>query len=229
MSDNLYQAPEADIEREEKATISLPEELNPWKTIWLKPRLTYRYLLANNPEYMVILLAMLAGIHSALDRASGRSSGDDLSLGAIIGSALVGGVIGGIITLFLGSWLVKVAGSWLGGRANTVQIRLVYAWASVPGVVGLAALVLSIVLFGKDMFTTYTPTISANMINTSLFWGFTLIQLVFSIWSIALYIIGVAEVHEFSKWRAFFSIVIAVLLIMVPIVSIAFLVILGTH
>lgn len=229
MSDNLYQAPEADIEREEKATISLPEELNPWKTIWLKPRLTYRYLLANNPEYMVILLAMLAGIHSALDRASGRSSGDDLSLGAIIGSALLGGVIGGIITLFLGSWLVKVAGSWLGGRANTVQIRLVYAWASVPGVVGLAALVLSIVLFGKDMFTTYTPTISANMINTSLFWGFTLIQLVFSIWSIALYIIGVAEVHEFSKWRAFFSIVIAVLLIMVPIVSIASLVILGTH
>jgi len=213
MSENLYQAPEAEIPQA-TVEVNIPESLNPWKSMWLQPRLTIRYLLSKDPTYMVVLLAIISGIYQSLDQAATQSKGDTSSLGMILGSSLVGGVMGGMIGLFLFSWLQSVTGRWLGGVANSEQVRLVYAWSTVPGLVGVSILILQILVFRNDVFSSEMPIVDSSLLNQVLFWSSSIIQMILAIWSIALHIIGVAEVHVISKWRAFFAIILAFLLIL---------------
>ena len=53
-----------------------PDTLNPWFTIWTRPRATMRSILDTDPKHMVMVLAMLAGFAQALDKASLRHVGD---------------------------------------------------------------------------------------------------------------------------------------------------------
>ncbi len=193
------------------------EQLNPWVSIWTRPRATIRQIVETNPKYMVLLLGVLSGVGQVLDNASMRSAGDDATLGAILGAAVVFGPIGGLITLFVGGWLVQLTGTWLGGVATAVQVRAALAWGQVPGVVALVLWIPQLLLFGSEMFTTDTPRIDADSGLLAALLGISLVELVLGIWQLVLVFKCVGEVHQFSAWKALGAMMLAGLLLVVVI------------
>jgi hypothetical protein len=223
-SDNPYYAPQVApaggyITRSELT-------LNPWTSIWTRPRATIRQIVDTDPMYMVIPLAILGGIVQAFDRASSRNLGDELPLGGIFVAALIGGPIGGLLSLYLAGWLLRVTGGWLSGKANAEKVRAAIAWGQVPAIATLPIIGVQIAVFGIEMFTEFTPRLDANDQLLYVLLATGIVELILGIWAIVAVIKCVAEVHEFSAWRALgamflaFFLVLGVVLIPIMLIGI---------
>ena len=123
-SDPRYQPPTAPL-------VDIPEQhdvgaLNPWFSMWTRPRATIQHIVDTNPNQLIFVLVPLIGITQALDRASSQSIGDRLSLTTILSIALVLGPVLGIASFLIFSRLVFWTGRWMHGRApsSTFVLRL---------------------------------------------------------------------------------------------------------
>ena len=201
---------------------------SPWITMWTQPRQTIRRIVNTDPYHHVKLLAAIAGIGEALNRASGRSTGDSMPLLAILAIAVILGPIGGIISLHISGALLKWTGGWIGGRAEKHEIRAAIAWSGVIGIWLMILWVPELLLFGKEMFTTETPRMDSSTTLTTLFWLFALIEIVFGIWAFVVYLKSLGEVQGFSAWKAFGNVLLSGLVIIVPILGIAAIIMLAT-
>jgi len=197
-----------------------PQSLSPFLSIWVKPRETIRKIVETDPTKHVILLAMLAGIGQALDRASSRNAGDTIPLLAILGVCIILGPIGGIISLYLGGALYRWSGSWLGGKASSEEVRAAIAWSSIPTIFILPLWILELLIFGEEMFTSSTPNIDANPLLLAILLGFAAIELVVGLWALVVFLQSLGEVHGFSGWKAFGTVFLGTLVILVPILCI---------
>jgi hypothetical protein len=216
-SANPYAAPQSAPELVEPEF----EGGNPWRTIWTRPRATIRRIIDTDPQRQVTLLVVQAGIGQALDWAAMRHVGDQLPLTTILGIGVVGGVLGGLIGLHLGGWLLRVTGGWLDGGATPEAVRAAIAWASVPRVFALILWLPNLLIFGKDMFTTATPTLNAHPALGAVVIGFGLVEAVLAIWSLVLFLTCLGEAHRFSAWKALAASFLAVFVILTPILVVA--------
>lgn len=182
--------------------------LNPWVSIWLKPRETIRWIVATDPTRQVILLAALGGISQSLDRAAGRSAGDVLSVPVIFLIALIGGSIGGILSLYIGGAILRWTGSWFGGQATTEEVRAAIAWSSVPTIWALLLWIPELILFREEMFLTVTPRIDASPLLLFLLLGFAVVEITIGIWTFIIFLKCVGEVHRFSAWKALGAVIV---------------------
>lgn len=201
--------------------------MNPWITMWLKPRQTIRYLRETNPTRNVLLLAALGGIANSLGHAIDENIGAGLSLLVILPVVIVLGAIGGIISLYVGSWLLRWTGRWIGGRASTASIRTASAWSQVPLVWMLLGYIPLIALTGTDVFSNEMPVISESVFLSRFVVLFGIVSIITAVWSIVLAVISLSEVQRFSAWKAIGNmllsglVVFAVgLLIMIPFILI---------
>ncbi len=176
--------------------------LNPWLSIWVKPRETMRWIVDTDPTRQVVLLAVLGGIAQFLDRAAGRSLGDTLSVSVILIIALFVGSIGGLISLHIGGALLRWTGSWFGGQATSEEVRAAIAWSSVPTIWALLLWIPELMLFEEELFTTATPRIDANPLLLFFLLGFAAVEVVIGIWTIVVFLKCLGEVHRFSAWKA---------------------------
>ncbi len=122
---------------------------------------------------MVLVLAAIAGFSQTLDRAASRGGGDVLGWPIIFLMALVAGPVGGILALYLGGFLFRWTGEWIGGRGSSRNIRAAIAWSSVPVVWTLPVWIPELALFGQELFTTEAPRTLASPALTILslvFW-----------------------------------------------------------
>lgn len=208
---------------------SLQPTLNPWFSIWTRPRETLRQLLDRNIDMssQVLMLAALSGIVASLNRAAGRSMGDTLSLGAIVVFSLFVGSLGGLLSVYLGGALLGWIGRQLGGSGANEDVRAAIAWASVPQLWGSILLILEIGIYGKELFTTETPRIDANPALGLLLLGFALIEIVIGIWAFVVFLKCLGEAHRFSAWRALGVSFLAGLLIAIPLMCLVGLALLG--
>lgn len=197
-----------------------PQSPSPFLSIWVKPRETIRKIVETNPTKHVILLAMVAGIGQALDRASSRNAGDTIPLPAILGICFILGPIGGIISLYLGGALYRWSGSWLGGKASSEEVRATIAWSSVPTICILPLWILELLILGREMFTSSTPNIDANPLLLAILLGFAIIELVVGLWAFVVFLQSLGEVHRFSGWKALGTVFLGTLVILVPILCI---------
>lgn len=199
------------------------EELRPFRSVWTRPRQTVRRIVAVDPSLHVVLLACLAGVVDALDRASTRSLGDDLPMVAVIGIACVFGPLGGLLGLWIGSHLIRLTGDWMGGRGNREHIKTAMAWASVPTVFTLPLWVLQILLLGPDVFTEETPRLDAQPMLLVPFVATAVAELVLGIWAFVLLCKMIAEVQDFqSAWRGLGNLMLSGLVVIVPLLVLVF-------
>ena len=75
--DQIYQTPNSILETQ---TYDTSSTLNPWLSIWTKPRATIQQIIDTNPKRFVLLISAIAGISNTLDRASMKSIGDSVEL-----------------------------------------------------------------------------------------------------------------------------------------------------
>ena len=187
--------------------------------MWTKPRTTIQSIVERDAERSIMLLASLSGISQALDKASTKNVGDTYPLFAVLLLAITGGVISGIVTLYIGGFLLKHAGHWLGGKASGDHVRAAIAWSSVPVAWGLLIWIPELLIFGKDLFTSAGESIAAQ---PALYFSFLAVELVIAIWAVVIFLKSLGQVHGFSAWRALGASLIAIGLILAPLLLIAF-------
>lgn len=196
------------------------QTINPWVTMWTKPRATIQQIVDTNPERLVLVLAAIAGFSKALDRASMRSMGDKLEWPIIFLIAAIAGPIGGIISLYIGSALIRWTGNWIGGKSTSENIRAAIAWSSVPTIWALVLWIPELVLFGQELFTTETPNIDANVSLALVLFGFAAIEITIGVWAFIVLLKCLGQVQGFSAWKALGNLILSVLVFFVPIVII---------
>lgn len=144
---------------EEDTRVPAFGSISPWWSVWVRPRETYRYLWSHVNHSTVVGVSMAAGIFTALDRASTRNAGENLSLTAILIASVLIGPLAGLLMLYLVSWLIGVTGRWMGGVGTSERVRFAMGWAGAMtitlGVLGVPTLA----LFGIEMFTEDMPSL----------------------------------------------------------------------
>jgi MFS family permease len=203
--------------------IDEPELLNPWISIWRKPRATIQWIVDANPygtnsQRTVLLLAALGGFAQQLNNATAESHGDDgTGIASIFLWAALVGALGGIIGLFVGGFLVHWTGGWLGGKATGTQIRSALAWGQVPGIWGLLLWIPFLALAGEEMFTTETPRLDeAGLLVSSLMFSLGVLGLVIGLWSLVVLSKCVGQVQGFSAWRGLGNLFLPVAVLLIP-------------
>lgn len=193
------------------------QTLNPWLSIWTKPRQTIQQIVDTNPQHLVLLLAGLSGISESLDRASNRNSGDTLSLTIILPIIILIGPISGIIGLYLYGALIKWTGNWLDGKASGEEVRAAIAWATVPLVFTLPLWIPQIALLGQEIFKSQTPLLDSNLSLAIILLALVIIEFLAAVWSFFLLMHCLGQVQGFSAWKALGNAILAGLVIIIPV------------
>ena len=205
-----------------------PQSLNPWFSIWLQPRATMQQILDTDPARLVLMLAIIAGFFEALDQAVIQDLGDRMaSWQSVVFSCAIGGPLSGVFGLFVGGYLLRKTGSWLGGSASVREVRAAIAWGCIPTIWLGLLWIPSIALFGDECFTYATPRLDGDPVLASAMLFLDLIEIVGVIWSIVIWLKCLGQAHKFSAWRALGSVLLMVLVLVgffvVPIVALLFL------
>ncbi len=196
--------------------------LNPWISMWTKPRSTIQQIVDANPEHLVWRLAAILGFSDVLDIAVTISMGDNLGWPTIFLIAVIAGPILGVIYLYIGSALICWTGHWIGGKASSQNIRAAFVWSGVPIIWSLILWIPQLALLGQELFTTETPIIDATPLLAYILLGFVAIETIIAIWAIVVFLKCLGQVQGFSAWKALGNGVLATLVIILPIAIISF-------
>ena len=189
---------------------------NPWVSIWTRPRQTIRAIVESNPRSQLWVLLVLGGIATALNRAIYKPVGDTLPLAPILTAILIMGLVAGIIRVYAFPWLLRMIGTYLGGKATLPELRATAAWSMVPLIWGLLLWIPGLALYGREWFMSMHPTMAQNPLP-ALF--LLLVTVVLTVWSVVISVITIAEVQKFSVWKAILNAILAGIILMI-IVSI---------
>jgi hypothetical protein len=192
--------------------------VRPWLTIWTKPRETIRKIIDYDLDYYVIPLAVTSGILQSLNNSLSNER-IDVIVGLLL--SFIAGPIGGLIGLYIGGAIYSWTGGWFGGQASSDKVRPAIAWSSIP-IIFLLLLFFPFNLLIRSGFLSDLPgPIGAafGLLVIVIFFGSALI---FGLWRLYLLIQCLAEVHEFSSWRALATIISGFLLIFIPLLLLIF-------
>ena len=167
-----------------------PSESNPYLDIWVNPRRAIRALIATDPTRGVLLIPWCAGLGMFLTGLAPKAN-DKLPLAMMVVLAFLVGPLVSFALVFTSSLLTTYTGRLLGGAGQTVEVRAAMAWAQAPLVLGVILWVPLVTATGP--WRTATQSLDVGMV----------------IWSEAIALALVAEVHGFSFWRAVGAVLIA--------------------
>lgn len=207
--------------------INTIQSLNPWKSLWLKPKQTIRQIVNANPKLHVIPIMFVTGIGYALADLESNSLrtnpilSEIPSILLILGLLILGG-ISSIIFLYINAWLLKWTGNWLNGRASRQELRSAMAWSSIPNLVQLVIWLPFVFIFGSEVFAIdFISQLTGGSITSAspLVMSITVLATILSIWSMFIFCHMIAEVQGFSAWTAVWNSILS----FIPIFLIAVL------
>ena len=192
--------------------------------IWTEPRRVLKYIHETKYEKYFYILLFLAGVSGAFDRAANRNLGENASLlGLIVGCIILGGLLGWL-SYYIYAALLNWTGKWLDGKGDTDSIYRVLAYAMIPSAISLVFLVPQIAVYGIDLFVKDGDLVNAGIVGNIVFWGSILLEIILGIFTIIFSVIGLSEVQKISVWKAILNLVLPLLIILGPIVIIAFII-----
>jgi len=197
---------------------AITEVGNPWLSMWTRPRATIQSIVDTNPEKDVLLLASISGVSRALDKASINNLADTAPVSMVFVAA-IGGIVSGIVGLYILGFLLRHSAHWIGGNANAEKTRAAIAWSSVPVAWGMLIWLPQLALFGRELFSASTPRMDATPFVAL---GLGMLELGVGVWAMILFFKSIGQVNGFSAWRGLASFLIAVALVVVPILALAF-------
>jgi hypothetical protein len=220
MSDNNpYRQPDANLEPEPSPGGGpAPENLNPWFSIWLRPRATIRSVIAPGPVPATLVVAGLYGVADGLGQGAAAGLLDVLEIGLFALMALLvgAGFVGGMVGMYIAGWLLTVTGRWLEGRAEPWQLRAAYAWSSIPAIWAALLLIPELAVFGDELFRKEMTETMADPQRAQWLYGFGLVETGLGLWALVVFLMCLSEVQGFSFWRALGNGLLASLLLVVP-------------
>jgi hypothetical protein len=151
----------------------------------------------SEPSLAILLLAGIASVlsFSATSREFLDQPGVDAALVPVL--AFLGGAVYGIAGYWLGGLALHLGVRGAKGEGTYRQARHVLAYALVPLALSLIVVwPLQAAIFGGDAFRTGGSDEGAG------YWAFTTVSLVFLLWSLALLVVGVRELHGWTTVRS---------------------------
>ncbi|MCQ4087137.1 Yip1 family protein [Saccharibacillus sp. JS10] len=179
--------------------------LSPWVGIWLYPRKVTRDLLsAPDSQRNILILVLIAGVLNAMNASVNRSIFWGFNSAGLAANILVGGVVIGLLTYYLGAWVLKVVGRWLGGVGTVKELQILTG--RIYAMFTIMISVLWLPNFVLRMLSYYAPNmegIGISLLQLFLIFGLGIVQFVFNIWAFVSIVQATAEVHRFSAGKAF--------------------------
>jgi hypothetical protein len=188
--------------------VAKQKEINPWLSMWTKPRETIRWIVKTNPNMHIWWLAGFYGLPLLLRFAQGLSLGQDLSIFLILIVSVIFAAPVGMLGFVVMSALVYWMGKWLGGAGNYASIRAAIAWSKMPNVVVSFLWLILMGLFGAQVFFETFPLSPFTGASYVIFSAVTLIHTVLIVWSFVLLFRALAEVQKYSVWKAIINVVL---------------------
>jgi hypothetical protein len=191
--------------------------LNPWISIWTKPRATIQQIVDTNSQRFVVPLICTEGFAAVLDHSRFYwRLGDKYDWPIIFARAAIIGTIIALPVLYFVAGITSWTGKWIGGKAPSRNIRAAIAWSGVPKIWALILWIPQLILFGQEVFTTERPGIQANPFFWFMFLSFGVIIMTISIWEAVVYLKCLAQVQGFSIWKALYNQTLATL-VFIPV------------
>lgn len=191
---------------------SKSEQNNPWVTIWTHPRLTMKRILQNNPLKMIIPLAVANGLVSAISWIgfywTSAPHREDYQHYTFVIALLVTGGLLGILNLYVGSWLLRITGSWVGGKGGFREVKSAVGWSNYPFII-------------SGIFSILAYTFVSYPILEIIF---GLLNIIVFIWAVVIFFNLVGVAHAFSPWRAIVALLIAFVIVFIAVMLVALLI-----
>ncbi len=207
--------------------------LNPWLSVWFRPRATIRYLLNTRPLYGFFTIILIFGFTFGLSTAQGLHLGDKIrNLPQILIICLVAGPVGVYLSIYLGAYFLRWAGRKGGGKASIQDLVVASTWPCVPLIVPGLLFFVRILKFGIFLFTERFTSLGWSFMThdqVALEITYACVSLVFTIWSLFLLSNMLAQAQGYeSAWKGFTNYLIAMLyivlssfIVLLPIIIIA--------
>lgn len=175
--------------------------LNPWLSIWVKPRKTIRALIDYNVNYRFIILCVIYGFQYMLQAAQFISMGSDSSLWLILLLSIILAIPVGYIAFTFGSFALFLLGKLIKGKGTFKQVRAATYWSSVPMVITIAIWIVLMVVHGNSLFVAgYERGLTGTGITINIVAA--LIQVIIGVWGLVIFLHALGEVQGFSAWMA---------------------------
>ena len=182
--------------------------MTPWFSVWFHPRRTIRQIVDTNPKQSVLLLPALSGALELFLYDVLTPSPKEIPIILALLMTLAGGALLGLVGLFVMGWLYRWVGNEFGGRANNGQVRAAMAWAEIPKLVLFAFWIVLMIVTQGNLLKIWQgqQVLPSPLLQIGLL--FTLAAGVLFIWHLVVLCKMVAEVHRFSSWTGFGTVLI---------------------
>lgn len=198
-------------------------DINPWLSIWCRPRETIRKIVNFNPKFRFIILSGLYGFPMLLHIAQNLSLAENFTtLGIVIVAAILSVFIG-MLGITISSALLLWTGRWIGGKGTYFPVRAAVSWSNVPNFFTVIVWFALLAMYGKQIFMEDFAEGTLAGANQMIFTGAMVIQAVLAIWSFIILVKGLGEVHGFSAWRGVLNVLIPFFLIGILIWALSWL------
>jgi len=184
---------------------------NRWVSIWVKPRATLKSILDSDPLRTIIPLSIVSGVVSAISWLGFLWTRfpyqKEYRLALFALALLIVGGLFGLLNLYLGGWLYRITGSWLGGKGEYRAVKCAVGWSAYPFIMSGILGILSYIFYHYPLL--------------SLLFG--VLNLIVLIWAFILFLHLIGEAHQFSAWKALVAILIGAVLIFIAAILISLL------
>ena len=201
------------------------EKVNPFFSVWFSTRKTVRYVLDNKTLGYSLALAAISGIASSVNGGNELSKNFDVALWVVILGIVLLGPLLGLLTWVISTSIFTVFGKWLGGSGTFKDMGKAVGVVMIPGIWMTPFWVLSFIFTANNMFLVNGTT---DFTGGALLWLFvsSFVMFVFSIWMVVIQSQAIGEVHQFSSWKGFATLIIPSVVIGIVIAVIIIMIIL---
>jgi hypothetical protein len=189
-----------------------------WKVL-TSPRVAFPGLAERPTIAVVLVMGSVWGIERNFHELFKRAVplGEIRPLPTVFAANVGFGIVFGISIIWLASWVFAWCARRLGGAVSSTSVRVVLAWSAVPHVVTL--LYLFALFFAQGQFFLLQDRKGLLLSAPALVAPFLLVQLVCSIWSVVLAVVGLSELAKISVGRSIGAYLLGGLMLLVPLVA----------
>lgn len=185
--------------------------------IFTHPKLAFAFIREFNYNKNIYFLLILSGITSSFGRAIKNNMGDRMSLSEIIIFCILSGGFSGYLTSYIYAVCLSWSGKWLHGSSSTSAILRIFAFSSIPYILCLLITIVNIGIHGLSLFHENIEFITGDSTLNLVYYGSISLEILFSVWSVVLVIIGISMAQNFSIIKTLLNLIIPFLFILIPI------------
>ncbi|TQR16543.1 Yip1 family protein [Psychrobacillus soli] len=183
------------------------EALNPFYSIWLSTRETIRYVLDYKDLRYSLTIAAIAGIPSAINAADKLWERFDISLWLMLIGIIVLGPLLSLVGVYIGAAIYTWIGKLFGGIGKYKEMLQAIGIVMVTQIWMAPFWILSAIFVYNDFLVI---DVVSGINPGAIIWFIisSLITITFSIWVIIIQSKAIGEVHQFSSWKGFATLII---------------------